>query len=190
MWRTLALLGRPPGWLVGAVLLLGAVTALLGIAHNRLSRVIAYSSVENTGLIVTGFGVALTGTAIGNRLLVATRLLAATLQMIAHTVAKSHVKGGQQQRGHPERQQCVSGEAAAQRGGGELVEAQDRVEAGREQRSGRQRGHRGGRFGVRVRQPGVQGRDGSCRVDRARRGRLPPDHRLQPRNGQAAGRSG
>jgi len=74
MWRTLALLGRPPGWLVGAV------TALLGIAHaavqNRLSRVIAYSSAENTGLILTGFGVALTRTAVGNRLLVATGLLA------------------------------------------------------------------------------------------------------------------
>jgi hydrogenase-4 component B len=80
MWRTLALLGRTPGWLVGAVLLLGAASALLGIAHaavqNRLSRVIAYSSVENTGLIVVGFGVALTGTAVGNRLLVATGMLA------------------------------------------------------------------------------------------------------------------
>jgi hydrogenase-4 component B len=93
MWRTLELLGRTPGWLVGAVLLLGAVTALLGIAHaavqNRLSRVIAYSSIENTGLIVIGFGVALTGTAVGNRQLVAIGLLAATLQMVAHTVAKS-----------------------------------------------------------------------------------------------------
>jgi len=93
MWRTLELLGRPPGWLVGAVLLLGAGTALLGIAHaavqNRLSRVIAYSSVENTGLIVVGFGVALTGAAVGNRVLVAAGLLAATLQVVAHTVAKS-----------------------------------------------------------------------------------------------------
>ncbi len=93
MWRTLELLGRTPGWLVGAVLLLGAVTALLGIAHaavqNRLSRVIAYSSIENTGLIVIGYGVALTGTAVGNRQLVAIGLLAATLQMVAHTVAKS-----------------------------------------------------------------------------------------------------
>ena len=71
MWRTLALLGRPPGWLAGGLLVLGALTALLGIAHaavqNRLSRVIAYSSVENTGLIVTGFGVALTGAAVGDR---------------------------------------------------------------------------------------------------------------------------
>jgi hypothetical protein len=93
MWRTLALLGRVPGWVVGTVLVLGALSALLGIAHaavqNRLSRVIAYSSVENSGLIVTGFGIALTGAAVGDRRLFAVGLLAATLQMVAHTVAKS-----------------------------------------------------------------------------------------------------
>ena len=93
MWRTLALLGRAPGWLTGGLLVLGALSALLGIAHaavqNRLSRVIAYSSIENTGLIVTGFGVALTGAATGDRRLVAAGLLAATLQIVAHTVAKS-----------------------------------------------------------------------------------------------------
>ena len=93
MWRTLTLTGRPPGWLAGIVLLLGGLTALLGIAHaavqNRLSRVIAYSSVENSGLIVTGFGVALTGAAVGDRRLVAVGLLAAALQMVAHTAAKT-----------------------------------------------------------------------------------------------------
>ena len=93
MWRTLALLGRVPGWLTGGVLVLGALTALLGIAHaavqNRLAEVIAYSSIENSGLIVTGFGVALTGAAVGNRLLTASGLLAATLQIVAHTAAKS-----------------------------------------------------------------------------------------------------
>ncbi len=93
MWRTFALLGRPPGWLTGTLLVLGALSALLGIAHaavqNRLSRVIAYSSIENTGLIVTGFGVALTGAATGDRRLVAAGLLAATLQIVAHTAAKS-----------------------------------------------------------------------------------------------------
>jgi hydrogenase-4 component B len=93
MWRTLELLGRPPGWLTGALLVLGAVSALLGIAHaavqNHLSRVIAYSSIENTGLIITGFGVALTGAATGDRRLVAAGLLAATLQVAAHTAAKS-----------------------------------------------------------------------------------------------------
>jgi len=93
MWRTFALLGRPPGWLTGGLLVLGALSALLGIAHaavqNRLSRVIAYSSIENTGLIVTGFGVALTGAGIGDRRLVAAGLLAATLQVVTHTLAKS-----------------------------------------------------------------------------------------------------
>jgi hydrogenase-4 component B len=93
MWRTLALTGRPPGWLAGLLLLLGGMSALLGIAHaavqNRLSRVIAYSSIENSGLIITGFGVALTGAAAGNRQLTAVGLLAATLQLIAHTMAKS-----------------------------------------------------------------------------------------------------
>jgi hydrogenase-4 component B len=93
MWRTLALLGHPPGWLGGILLILGGFTALLGIAHaavqNRLSRVIAYSSVENGGLIVTGFGIAVTGAAAGNRELVAAGMLAATLQMVMHAAAKS-----------------------------------------------------------------------------------------------------
>ena len=93
MWRTFALLGHPPGWLAGVLLLLGGFTALLGIAHaavqNRLPTVIAYSSVENSGLIIVGFGVALTGAAVRDERLVAAGLLAATLQMIAHTAAKS-----------------------------------------------------------------------------------------------------
>jgi hydrogenase-4 component B len=93
MWRTLALLGHPPGWVVGTLLLLGGFTALLGIAHaavqNRLNRVIAYSSVENSGLIITGFGVALTGAATHDQRLAAAGLLAATLQLVAHTAAKS-----------------------------------------------------------------------------------------------------
>ncbi len=75
------------------MLLLGAVSALLGIAHatvqNRLNRVIAYSSVENSGLIVVGFGVALTGAAVHDQRLIAAGLLAASLQMVAHTAAKS-----------------------------------------------------------------------------------------------------
>jgi hydrogenase-4 component B len=93
LWRTFALLGRPPGWLAGVLLVLGGFTALLGIAHaavqNRLFRVIAYSSVENSGLIITGFGVALTGAATGDQRLAAVGLLAATLQMVAHTAAKT-----------------------------------------------------------------------------------------------------
>ena len=53
LWRTLALLGGPPAWLTGLLLVLAGLTALLGIAHAAvqpgLQRVIAYSSVENSG---------------------------------------------------------------------------------------------------------------------------------------------
>ena len=49
------------------LLVLASLTAVLGIAHaavqTSLQRVIAYSSVENTGLILAGFGVALVGAA-------------------------------------------------------------------------------------------------------------------------------
>jgi len=93
MWRTLAILGRPPVWLVVVVLLVAAFTAILGIAHaavqTHLLRLIAYSSIENAGLIVAGYGVALAGAAARNSQLVAVGLLAATLQICAHAIAKS-----------------------------------------------------------------------------------------------------
>jgi len=93
LWRTLALLGPPPAGVTGVLLVLAGVTAVLGIAQAAvqpgLQRVIAYSSVENSGLILAGFGVALVGAAIPNRGLLAVGLLAATLQIVAHTIAKS-----------------------------------------------------------------------------------------------------
>jgi hydrogenase-4 component B len=93
LWRTLAVLGPPPAAVTDILLLLASITAVLGIAHaavqGSLQRVIAYSSVENTGLILAGFGVALVGAANGSRDLMAAGLLAATLQVIAHTAAKS-----------------------------------------------------------------------------------------------------
>lgn len=93
LWRFLGVLGRPPMWLAIAVLLIGGATALLGITfagvQSHLARVIAYSSVENAGLIVTAYGVALTGTIMHSEPLVAMGLLAATLQTISHAIAKS-----------------------------------------------------------------------------------------------------
>jgi hydrogenase-4 component B len=93
LWRTLAVLGPPPAAVTGVLLILASLTAVIGIAHaavqTSLQRVIAYSSVENTGLILAGFGVALVGASLRSHLLVAAGLLAATFQVIAHTVAKS-----------------------------------------------------------------------------------------------------
>jgi formate hydrogenlyase subunit 3/multisubunit Na+/H+ antiporter MnhD subunit len=93
LWRTLAVLGPPPAAVTDVLLILASLTAVIGIAHaavqTSLQRVIAYSSVENTGLILAGFGVALVGASLRSHLLVAAGLLAATFQVIAHTVAKS-----------------------------------------------------------------------------------------------------
>lgn len=93
MWRMLAVLGRPPGWIVVVLLLLASFTALLGIAHaavqRDLQRVIAYSSVENGGLITAGYAIALAGEATGLVRLVALGLLTSGLQLIAHSFAKS-----------------------------------------------------------------------------------------------------
>lgn len=93
LWRFLGILGRPPVWLAVAVLVVGGVTALLGIVfagvQSELDRVIAYSSVENAGLITVGYGVALAGAATAHVQLVAIGLLAASLQVLAHAVAKT-----------------------------------------------------------------------------------------------------
>ncbi|MGO9295546.1 MAG: proton-conducting transporter membrane subunit [Streptosporangiaceae bacterium] len=93
LWRTLALLGPPPAGATRVLLVLASLTAVLGIAHaavqTGLQRVIAYSSVENTGLILAGFGVALVGAAVRSHELLAAGLLAATFQVVTHTVAKS-----------------------------------------------------------------------------------------------------
>jgi formate hydrogenlyase subunit 3/multisubunit Na+/H+ antiporter MnhD subunit len=93
LWRFLALLGRPPEWLAAVVLVLGGLTALLGITfaavQDDINRVIAYSSAENGGIIMVGFGVALAGAYVANSSLVAVGLLAASLQVLAHAVAKT-----------------------------------------------------------------------------------------------------
>ena len=93
LWRTLDLLHQPPGWLAATLLLLGGVTAVLGISHaavhTDLVGVVAYSSVENAGLISVGYAVALVGAAVDMAPLVAVGLLAATLQVVTHALAKA-----------------------------------------------------------------------------------------------------
>jgi formate hydrogenlyase subunit 3/multisubunit Na+/H+ antiporter MnhD subunit len=93
LWRCLGVLAPPAMWIVVTVLLVGGVTALLGVAfagvQSGLNRVIAYSSVENAGLIMTAYGVALTGRLIHVVALTAVGLLAASLQVVTHALAKS-----------------------------------------------------------------------------------------------------
>jgi formate hydrogenlyase subunit 3/multisubunit Na+/H+ antiporter MnhD subunit len=93
LWRFLGVLGHPPIWLAVAVLIIGGITALIGMVfaavQSGLNRVIAYSGVENAGIIFVGYGVALAGSATHRPGVMAVGLLAASLQVLAHAVAKS-----------------------------------------------------------------------------------------------------
>lgn len=93
MVRTLQVLGTPPVWLVAVVLLIAGITALLGISHAsvnmRLTGLIAWSSVENAGLISVGFAMALVGSVEHLTNLAAAGLLASMAQVIAHSLGKS-----------------------------------------------------------------------------------------------------
>ena len=67
--RTLTFLGPPPPWWGLTLAAAGAATAVIGIAlasyQRDIKRVLAYSSVENIGLIVLALGVGLWGMAAG-----------------------------------------------------------------------------------------------------------------------------
>ena len=60
---TLYLLGDGPAWWGAIVMIAGAISALIGILYalmeNDLKRLLAYSSVENIGIIFIGAGAGL-----------------------------------------------------------------------------------------------------------------------------------
>lgn len=93
LWRTLHILGAPPAWLACTVLIVGGITAILGISHAAvhadLAQLISWSSVENAGLILAGYGVALVGALTHSAGLLAVGLVAATAQACAHALGKS-----------------------------------------------------------------------------------------------------
>ncbi len=86
-------LGHPAVWWAVIPLLVGAVTALIGILGGVLQRelrpFVAYSSIENAGLIVADLGIALMGKAQHQPGLIGLGLIAATFQIAAHSFAKA-----------------------------------------------------------------------------------------------------
>jgi len=94
LWRfELNILGPLPVWCGDAMLILGAVTALSGIAYaltqDSLRRFLGYSTVEHAGVVLVGLGVALLGQSAHQPVLEAAGLLAATLHVCAHNLAKT-----------------------------------------------------------------------------------------------------
>jgi hydrogenase-4 component B len=90
---TVDLLGPGPVWWGLLALGLGAVTALVGILHalveRDLKRILAYSTIENDGLIVAAVGMALTDRAAGVTVLAAIAGLFALYHLLNHAVAKA-----------------------------------------------------------------------------------------------------
>ncbi len=94
LWRfEFQILGPLPAWCGDALLILGGMTALSGIAYaltqDNLRRFLGYSTVEHAGIVLVGLGVALLGHAAHMPTLAAAGLLAATLQVCAHNLAKT-----------------------------------------------------------------------------------------------------
>ncbi len=86
------LLGASAWWWGFVVLLFGALSAVLGILYaldeRDLKRVLAYSSVENIGIILMGVGTGMMGMALGLPLLALVGFLAALYHIINHAVFK------------------------------------------------------------------------------------------------------
>ena len=84
----------PPSWWWGAVVpLLGGITAVLGVLYalmqDDLKRLLAYSTVENVGIIFIGLGLSLAFEANGMTGAAALALTAALLHVFNHSLFKS-----------------------------------------------------------------------------------------------------
>jgi hydrogenase-4 component B len=90
--RTLTFLGPPAVWWSTVLLLLGAISGLTGIVHalaqRDLKRRLAYSSVENMGLIALGIGLGLLGQSRGNALVSFFGYSGALLHVLNHGLMK------------------------------------------------------------------------------------------------------
>jgi hydrogenase-4 component B len=87
------LLGEPTWWSSVIVLFLGGLTAVLGILYalmeTDLKRLLAYSTIENIGVIFVGLGLALAFKANGIGWAAALALTAALFHVLNHSLFKS-----------------------------------------------------------------------------------------------------
>ncbi|MCE9614923.1 MAG: hydrogenase [Lentisphaerae bacterium] len=90
--RITSLLPDPPLAWGGATLLLGVVSAVLGVAfaigQHDLKRLLAYHSIENIGIIVMGLGLALMGRSLGRADLVMLGMAGCLLHVWNHALFK------------------------------------------------------------------------------------------------------
>ncbi len=87
------LLGATTSWWGVLVLVIGSASALLGViyalAESDIKRLLAYSSVENIGIILVGVGIGMIGIAAGRPVLPVLAFIAAFYHLINDAVFKS-----------------------------------------------------------------------------------------------------
>jgi hydrogenase-4 component B len=88
-----ALLATPPAWWGWAVLGLGMTSGVLGVvwalAQHDLKRLLAYSSVENIGIILLGVGVGSLGVTYGHPVVAVLGFAGAILHTLNHALFKT-----------------------------------------------------------------------------------------------------
>lgn len=91
--RMLSYLDHPPPWWGWVLIGVGAVSGLLGIlfalAQHDLKRLLAYSSVENMGIVTLGIGIGLLGLSYQAQTLAALGFAGALLHVLNHCIFKS-----------------------------------------------------------------------------------------------------
>lgn len=85
-------LGGSAEWWGITLLIVGSISAILGVAYALIEidikRLLAYSSIENTGIILIGLGLSIYGYARGNSLLSSLALIAALIHLFNHSIFK------------------------------------------------------------------------------------------------------
>ena len=88
----IGVLGAGPAWWAMLVLALGAVSAVVGglyaLAERDLKRLLAFSTIENTGIVLLGLATALLGASVGNVPLETLGIAAALFHVLSHASFK------------------------------------------------------------------------------------------------------
>jgi hydrogenase-4 component B len=91
--RLLLFLGSPNPWWGWTLVIIGAVSGILGVlyalAQHDLKRLLAYHSVENSWIIVLGLGLGVLGICSGNLLMAIMGFCGGILHVLNHAVFKS-----------------------------------------------------------------------------------------------------
>lgn len=90
--RILTFLGTPPLWWAWLLIIAGISSALLGVlfalAQHDLKRLLAYSSIENIGIIVISLGIGVFGLSTGSAILIVAGFTAGLLHVTNHAFFK------------------------------------------------------------------------------------------------------